>query len=378
MGGVSAGVRDNRNIEMANPAGASARDSLTFVIDFGGELYNIYAASDATRSSFNSANFHHLAVAFPIWGTRCGINFGFQPYTRVGYDIEEHELRPEIISRAGDVRYQYRGEDGLSQIFLNVGYNILPQWAIGVGAKYIFGEINRYYNTLFYSNSYFFGSYANNLLQVNDLGYSIGTQYTHRLSGDRRLTLGLTVAPPVALKATESTYSVTHSLITTVEGYADTAYSNTSDRDLDVPLNVSGGISFSKPDKWLIGADFSWADWSRSNIGSAADMGLGYDIKLGGYYIPNRYDVRYYSRRITYRAGLRYSQTPVQFNGSAIYDRAASVGLGFPLKNMGDVNLSVSFGTRGTTAGGGVRENYLYCTASITLFEYWFMKYKYD
>ncbi|GHT67182.1 hypothetical protein FACS189452_04410 [Bacteroidia bacterium] len=378
MGGVGMGVRNKRAIDVVNPAGASARDSLVFVIDFGGEMRNIYAASATTSSSFNSANFHHLAVAFPVWGARFGVNLGFQPYTRVGYDIERRELDPSIINAAGDVRYQYKGEDGLSQVFLNVGYNITPNWAVGVGAKYYFGTINRYYNTLFRSNSYFFNTSAKQSLQVNGFTYSLGTQYTHALNKEQKLTMGVMVSPKINVSALESISSIQNSVVTNVAGYVDTAYSRTNDSPIAMPTNVALGLSFAQSDKWLVGADFAWCDWSKTVIGGRSEMGTSYEIKLGGAYTPDRYDVRYYRNRMTYRAGLRYGQMPLRYDNQSVKDKAVSAGLCFPLKGIGDLNFSAEYGQRGTTKNGGVRENYVNFTLSLTLFEYWFMKYQYE
>ncbi|MGL4908994.1 MAG: hypothetical protein ACRC3G_06650, partial [Bacteroidales bacterium] len=78
MGGISTAVRDNRQIDFINPASATARDSLSFVFDFGGKLKNTYTRSSSLSTSYNTANFQNLAVAFSIW--RFGINLGIMPY----------------------------------------------------------------------------------------------------------------------------------------------------------------------------------------------------------------------------------------------------------------------------------------------------------
>ena len=378
MGGVHTGIRSPRSIDMTNPAGASARDSLTFVIDFGGDMRNVYAHSAAAKSSFNSANFHHIAFAFPLMGTRAGVNFGFMPYTRVGYDIEKHETRPDFILEKGDVRYQYKGEDGLSVIFLNAGFNILPQWAVGIGARYYFGKISRYYNTIFRTNYYFFDTYSQQSLTASGFAYTFGTQYAQDLGGGRRLTLGVSLTPRITIGATERTFITSHSYSTAASAYTDTSRSQNQDAAFAMPTIISAGASISQGDKWTAGIDFGWADWSRTAIAGRREMSKAYDIKLGAAYTPNRYDVRYYSRRITYRAGLRYSQTPLLYAGQGIADKAASIGLGLPFKGVGELNFAAEYGQRGSTNNGGIKENYVSFTLSLTLFELWFLKYKYE
>jgi hypothetical protein len=99
---------------------------------------------------------------------------------------------------------------------------------------------------------------------------------------------------------------------------------------------------------------------------------------LGGSFTPNRYDVRYYTRRMTYRAGMRYSQTPMLYDGKSVMDKAVTLGLGMPIRGIGEVNFAAEYGRRGSTANGGVREDYIGIALSLTLMELWFVKYKYE
>jgi hypothetical protein len=334
----------------------------------------MYAHSSSTSSSSNSALFHHFAFSFPFKGSKWGVSAGFMPFTRVGYDMEVQETDENIILSTGDVRYQYKGEDGLSLGFFNIAYNLSPKLSLGIGGKYYFGNINRYYNTIFASNATFFNSYSTNSLRVNDFAFTMGAHYTQALSATRSMTVGVAFSPAMNLKAEETRITEVLS-----SAYIDTASNKgIGNTVIKMPLNLSLGVGFTERDKWFIGADFVWNDWSKTEIAGKKEMGNAYDIKLGGYYIPNRYDVRYYSKRITYRAGLRYSQTPMRYNNESVKDKAVSVGLGLPIRSMGDLNFSVEVGQRGTLKNEGIVENYVNFTLSLTLFEYWFVKYKYE
>ena len=55
MGGIGAGLRDNRFINYLNPASASARDSLSFMLDFG-IMQSNYIDSDGTHKSAYNAS----------------------------------------------------------------------------------------------------------------------------------------------------------------------------------------------------------------------------------------------------------------------------------------------------------------------------------
>ncbi|GHT15934.1 hypothetical protein AGMMS4956_17060 [Bacteroidia bacterium] len=380
MGGIQMGIRDSRSIDFINPAGASARDSLVFVVDIGGEMRNIYSSSSASKTSFNTANFRHIAIAFPMRGTRWGLNLGVLPYTRVGYEMEVRETNQSIINSVGDVRYQYRGEDGLSQMFLNLGYTPIPQLSFGVGAKYYFGTINRYYNTLFAGSAYL-QTYSQNSLQVNDFAFVLGMHYVKKLSTNRRIVAGLTVAPPAKINATETLVATNYDPSrASSTAYVDTAYNKGLGKTtFKMPLQMNVGLSLAQTDKWLVGADFAFSDWSKTEIaGRKNEMGLGYDIKLGGAFTPDRYSVRYYGSRITYRAGLRYSQSPMRYNNKSVTEKAATLGMCFPLKGIGDLNFSAEYMHRALPGNSGVQEHGVNFTISLTLFEYWFMKYQYE
>jgi hypothetical protein len=381
MAGLATGVRDSRQINYVNPAAANARDSLTFVFDFGGEMKNFYLQSATTKSSNNSINFHHLAVAFPLGGTKFGMNFGLTPYSYVGYEIEHRELNDTIIHLAGDVRSYYRGEDGLNQIFFNVAYNLLPQLSLGLGVKYYFGSLARYRNEMFNSSAAYYNTYTSSTVYMGDIAFLAGVQYEQKLLSGKTLTAGLALQPASNIASRNTSLSTTVSKTAVSEGYllADTAFFAENKNPFKMPMQLNVGASLTKPDKWLLGVEFNYQDWSKTAIdGRENEMGQSYDIRLGGHYIPNRYDVRYFYKRITYRAGLRYSQSPMVYNGRSVNDKAASVGLGVPMRGMGDLNFGLEVGQRGTTSYGMVRENYVTIMLSLTLFEAWFVKYKYE
>jgi hypothetical protein len=375
MAGLTTGIRDTRQIDYVNPAAANARDSLTFVFDFGGEMKNFYLKSFSSKSSSNSANFHHLVIAFPMGGTKFGMNFGITPYSNVGYEIEDRERHNDtLINQAGDIRYRYKGEDGLNQVFLNVAYNLFPQLSLGLGAKYYFGSLSRYRNEEFNSSAYYYNTYTNNTLYVGDVAFLMGAQYEQRFSANKRLTAGLSWQPSTNISCRESFISQTSSTY-----YTDTADFFENRSTFKIPMQLNVGVSFVKTDSWLIGAEFNYQDWSKTVIaGQANEMGRSYDVRLGGYYIPNRYDVRYFSKRITYRAGLRYSQSPMVYNGRNVKDMAASVGLGMPMRGMGDLNFALEVGQRGSISNGMIKETYVNLMLSLTLFEAWFVKYRYE
>ncbi len=375
MAGISCGVRDVYQIDYTNPAGASARDSvMNFVLDFGGEMKNFYSKTTTKSTSYNTGNFHHLAAAFAV-GRKFGVNIGITPFSEVGYEIEKREKTDSIVATAGDVRYQYRGEDGLNQVFLNLGFSPMPSLAVGVGAKYYFGTLSRYYNTVYSTNAYYYSTYSSDLLKVSNMVPVFGAQYTLNMNPKKgtRAVFGVSYQPQMKLGATENVTSTVESSVS-----SDTAYGFSNNVKVLMPMQLNVGASVMATDRWMLGAEFNYQDWSKTDVmGSLGDMGTSYSVKLGGYYIPNRYDVRYFLKRLTYRGGLRYSQTPYVHNGNKVNDMALTLGVSMPVR-AGMLNFGAEVGRRGTTANGMIQETYLNFSFSITLLESWFRKYQYE
>ena len=111
--------------------------------------------------------------------------------------------------------------------------------------------------------------------------------------------------------------------------------------------------------------------------------------KVGFSYTPNRFDVRNYLKRISYRVGFRYSNYYQEYNGQGIPQYAVTAGFGFPLKFMGtsSIDLSLEYGLRGSHALmnnspkiGMIRQDYFKVGLGFSLFgeDYWFVRPKYD
>jgi hypothetical protein len=378
MSGITTGVRESRQIDYMNPAGATARDSLAFVLDFGGEMRNFYSRTATTSTSYNTANFHHLAFAFGIG--RFGFNAGVVPFSRVGYEIERRETDPTIIANMGDVRYLYRGENGLSQLFFNLGFNITNRIAVGLGGRYFFGNISQYYNVVGSTSSYYLNTYSSHVQRISSWAPVLGAHYTHPMDKGRKLVLGASWQPTVKLGGTKTEQSLVTSDANSAYVTQDTIYSSSGRATVNLPMQLSLGASYTVSERWMLGAEFALRDWSKTEVlnTAAGEMGLSYDLKIGGYYIPNLYDVRYFWKRFTYRGGLRYSQTPYLHKGSSVKDMAATFGVGVPAGRAGALNLGLEVGRRGSINNGLIQETYVNVSVSITILEAWFMRFRYE
>ena len=108
MGGIGIGVRDNRVINYTNPAAITARDTLSFMLDFGISQKNFYNTDGNVNSAFNTANMNNLMFTAPIKNKSAFI-VGISPYSNIGYKFRENETNHEIVAKYGDIAYEKYG-----------------------------------------------------------------------------------------------------------------------------------------------------------------------------------------------------------------------------------------------------------------------------
>jgi len=385
MGGIGQGLRDHRYINYLNPAAITGRDFQAFMLDFGAQSHNTYLSDGKVSSAYNAFNMHHLVLAFPVY-KRASMVLGVMPYSHVGYKFSGKDTRPEIVSEYGDVAYQYSGEGGVNQLFVGGALPINKNFSVGAQGIFYFGAIERRSNVLFSSASSlsslltgydavlgsFTGKFGLQYMGVSEKGYfvSAGASYLlgTNLGGD----------------LTRYAYSTMSSL-------RDTLYMETTDgAGMEIPSEFAMGFAFGQKayerdgvNKWMIGFDYSRQDWSKAAF--AATPGVNFSptvsssFKMGLEITPDRYDIRYFLRRWTYRAGAYYEQSYMKLNGQQVNAYGITLGVSIPIFQLSNmVNFGVDFGKRGMKNDGLVRENYVMFHLGVSLYDIWFRKYRYD
>jgi hypothetical protein len=102
-------------------------------------------------------------------------------------------------------------------------------------------------------------------------------------------------------------------------------------------------------------------------------------FKLGGYFIPRYNDPVSYFKRIVYRAGIRYEESGLEYQGEDINEFGISFGLGLPAGRVfTNANLGVEYFERGTTSNNLIQENFISVFLSFSFNDKWFIKSKYN
>ena len=403
MGGMGVAWRSTSMASLLNPAGYSATLRKSFIFNFGAEgmhavnsqnRYDASTGADAgsVKSSKTTVNFHEIALQMPL-AKGLGLGFSLTPYSSVGYDMTAIEQDENAWSEIGQVKYNYQGEGDITEIKLGVGWEIFNGFSLGVAGMYYWGDINRQYSTKIAHNIVGDGETLSALgsenFSVSNFKFQAGVQYSVINNDKRSLTLGATydLGGSLRPKLTETLY-VNDALQTPV-------FDRNKRDEIRLPMQIAGGI-FYQDVKWSAGFDYVYQNWRGNNAKIANIIEQGVEVayantstyKVGVEYTPNRFDVRRYYNRISYRAGARYGGYYQTFGGERLNQYAVTVGFGLPLRFLGasSVDIGFEYGCRGSNkriaAGsiGLVKQNYFKFAIGLSMFgeDYWFVRPKYD
>lgn len=406
MGGMGVAWRSTSMSNLLNPAGYSATLRKSFIFNFGAEgmhVINSQNRYDATtgayagsvKSSKTLANFHDIALQMPV-AKGLGIGFSLTPYSSVGYNMTAIEQDENAWAEVGQVKYNYQGEGDITEVKLGIGWEIFKGFSLGVAGMYYWGDIDRKYTTKM-NNIVGDGEILSTIgldnFSVSNFKFQAGLQYSVINNDKRSLTIGATydIGGSLRPKVTRETYIN--------DTYATEVYYDDYRSEIRLPMQIAGGI-FYQDVKWSAGFDYVYQNWRGKNAKLAPETIVqGVDVsyantstyKVGLEYTPNRFDVRRYYNRMSYRVGARYGGYYQSFAGKQMNQYAVTVGIGFPLRFLGASSVDVGFeyGGRGTNAtiGGGavpriglVKQHYFKFAIGLSMFgeDYWFVRPKYD
>ncbi|MDR0295514.1 MAG: hypothetical protein LBH91_04900, partial [Prevotellaceae bacterium] len=265
-------------------------------------------------------------------------------------------------------------------VVLSLGYAINNQLSVGAQGQYYFGAIDRYSNIIYTTNPYFSSVVAGTSLKVGNFGATLGAQYERPLSKDLHLTVGATYQFSTSLGSRYLDFAYAHT-----SGMVDTVrYTDKKGASISIPQTISFGASIRKGDLWMAGLEYVYQHWNDKALDDASpehrfSVTPSHLFRAGAEWTPRRHDFRNYFNRCTYRIGLNYEKTYMNFNGHQINDIGASIGFGLPVNRWNtSVNIAAEIGQRGTTQDNLIRETYFKFSVSFSLYDIWFFKQQID
>lgn len=376
MGGVGIAARNNRFVNIMNPAAVTARDSLSFMSDFGlSGRFSLF--SEEGKVNLNTLfNIDDFVISFPLW-KHSAFMFGITPYSDVGYNISYSEMD----AYTGKQSFQTVGKGGLYQFFAGGGVTLWNRLSLGAQFNYVFGNINKVAAKSNDDTSYR-SFYSGDSLQVHQVSATFGLQYEQPLPNNSSLTLGATYRLSNSLAGEHIHYRE-------IGSYDRTRTVKTLEKgQIQLGDELGVGLAFRQADNWSLEVDYTRSDWSRSGFDQFSGFSnysdvvfassVGQSFRAGFEITPNRNDIRYFFRRCTYRVGAYYEQSHYTVNGSHIDAVGVTLGMTLPVfRWYNGITVGVDLGRRGLQTSQ-LKETYAGFSLGFNIFDIWFKKPRYE
>ena len=344
---------DSLHINYQNPAFWSKLALTTFSID--AQYRASFADSRVGESpSQDNANFQGGFVTYPVISKRLNFGIGLQPVTSMEHAIED-------TSRDKGKDYLLI-KGGISRALLNISFNFLKHFGIGLAYEYNFGKITDRYileiadfttNNLTFAYEYrFYGQSASASAFINLFGNA--------------LTVGALYRTPVSLKAEIVGKSIS------------TDINKGTYVDLTLPAQYNMGVKIRFSERLAIGGDFMYQDWKNGfTINDVANQGFYQrfvHLGAGLEYTASRKRFTDYINQLDFRMGGFYSEQNQTSSGMPIKEYGFSAGVSLPLQRFRSrIDLTAVIGKRGKLSQNFYEETFILFGMSIIANELWFV-----
>ena len=385
MGGVGVATRNNRFINYMNPAAGTARDTLSFMADFGLSQKNTVYRQGDLRSANNTFNIYDFIMSFPIWKSSAFM-VGITPFSDVGYDFSHIEKDQNIIGNTGNINYTSYGNGSVYQIFAGAGATFWKRLSVGAEAIYYFGNIDKI-TKMNYSDASYRSINSGSQLSIRGVTGKFGLQYEQKIAGDVSVIVGGTYRLGTDIKgyAVNYQYATQSSVSDSLKYSIDTL----GIEKMRMGDEIAVGISVKCGDKWTAEVNYTRSDWSKSRFDVAPGFSVRGDMdfattvsesyRAGFEITPNRNDIRYYLKKCTYRGGVYYDKEYYTVNGSNVNKMGITLGVTLPVfKLYNGLTLGVDFGQRSMNRNKLIREQYVMFNVGFNIHDIWFRKHRYE
>ena len=367
-GGVTA-LSSSNSVNPSNPASYTSFRANSFLFSTGG-LHNTTQIQNSTdKQVVNNSAFSHLTIAFPI-SSKLGASFGMLPYSNIGYTLNARDtvVNADMI---------YTGDGGLSKVYFGGAYEPFNGFSLGINASYLFGGLNRR-KKLDYDDESFFDSRSNSSINLKGYYYELGLLYKKELANEKELSFGLTANNNSTLRAKRT--NIVETISGPYEIVKDTSSNVVEWGEVTLPNYISTGLMYRDGEKWLLIADYSMQNWDDYTLlGESDDLSNSMRLSGGLQYTPEFNSVTKYYKRMQYRLGAAYSNTPLTLNDTQLKEMSVSFGFGIPVKkSRTKYDVSLTLGQRGTTDNSLIKEQFVKFGLSVSYDGIWFVKRKYD
>lgn len=325
-----------------------------------------------------SGQLNHMAFAFPLISGKLSTSLVLNPYSAVNYNvayiaaIEGHPTDSAYITAKGD--------GGMDQLSLSFGGEIINGFSIGIKASYLFSSIRKEGISvvpLTATNNYI--ATINERVSFKDFMFGLGVAYKYSINETSSVNFGVTYDFETNVKS-KLFARFDQELIGGGTVFADTIENNTP-FTVNIPSKLAIGVSYNHKNMFLMGVDYSTQDWTESKEFMTGETIYTKREKyvFGAEITPNANSINNYLKRMTYRIGASYTNTPYLFGDTQISDFGINFGLSLPVVRFSSLDFGFQIGSRGTLMNNLIQENYFKVYFGISFNDSrWFLQPKFN
>jgi hypothetical protein len=384
-GGTGIATRNRKFINYLNPAAVTARDSLSFMADFGLVQNNTVFKQGDLKSGHNTFNIYDFVLSFPIYRSSAFM-VGITPYSDVGYDFSSIETDPDIIGNTGNISYDSYGNGSVYQAFFGAGVTLWKKLSLGAEAIYYFGNLDKI-TKMDYTDQSYRSLNSGSELTVRGVTGKFGLQYEQELGGEVSMTIGATYRMGTNMKgySTNFRYATQSSVTDSLRHTVDTLGA----RGMRFGDEIGVGIAVSGGEKWSAEFNYLRSDWRKSGFDSAPGFAVSggsvfsstvsQSFRAGFEIVPNRNDMRSYLKTCSYRVGAYYDQAYYKLDGNNVNSIGITFGMTLPVFQWHNgITLGVDLGQRSSNRNNMIRERYATFFIGFNIHDLWFRKIQYN
>ena len=384
-GGTGIATRNRKFINYLNPAAVTARDSLSFMADFGLVQNNTVFKQGDLKSGHNTFNIYDFVLSFPIYRSSAFM-VGITPYSDVGYDFSSIETDPDIIGNTGNISYDSYGNGSVYQAFFGAGVTLWKKLSLGAEAIYYFGNLDKI-TKMDYTDQSYRSLNSGSELTIRGVTGKFGLQYEQELGGEVSMTIGATYRMGTNMKgySTNFRYATQSSVTDSLRHTVDTLGA----RGMRFGDEIGVGIAVSGGEKWSAEFNYLRSDWRKSGFDSAPGFAVSggsvfsstvsQSFRAGFEIVPNRNDMRSYLKTCSYRVGAYYDQAYYKLDGNNVNSIGITFGMTLPVFQWHNgITLGVDLGQRSSNRKNMIRERYATFFIGFNIHDLWFRKIQYN